>query len=57
MDDEIRQLAHEHAPNTVIREAARRKGMITLKEHAKQKVLNGLTTFQELIRVTQSDID
>ncbi len=57
LDEQIRELAHEHVPSTVIREAARKKGMITLKEHAKEKVLNGLTTFQELVRVTQSDID
>ena len=57
LDEQIRQLAHEHVSNTVIREAARRKGMTTLKEHAKEKVLNGLTTFQEVVRVTQSDID
>ncbi len=57
LDEQIRQLAHEHTPSTVIREAARKKGMITLKEHAKEKVLNGLTTFQELVRVTQSDIN
>lgn len=57
LDEQIRALAHEHVSNTVIREAAREKGMITLKEHAKEKVLAGLTTFQEAVRVTQSDID
>ncbi|MFH1094231.1 MAG: ATPase, T2SS/T4P/T4SS family [Candidatus Omnitrophota bacterium] len=57
LDEQIRQLAHEHVPSTVIRELARKKGMITLKEHAIEKVLGGLTTFQEVVRVTQSDID
>ncbi|MCG2712448.1 MAG: Flp pilus assembly complex ATPase component TadA, partial [Candidatus Omnitrophica bacterium] len=57
LDEQIRQLAHEHVPNTVIRESARKKGMTTLKEHAIEKVLGGLTTFQEVVRVTQSDID
>ncbi len=57
LDEQIKGLAHEHVSNTVIREAAREKGMITLKEHAKEKVLSGLTTFQEVVRVTQSDID
>ncbi len=57
MDEQIRQLAHKHVPSTVIRKAARSKGMITLKEHAKEKVLNGQTTLKEMVRVTQSDIN
>ena len=57
LDEQIRGLAHEHVSNTVIREIARKKGMVTLKEHAKEKVISGLTTFQEVVRVTQSDID
>lgn len=57
LDDKIRQLAHEHAPSTIIREQAKQMGMTTLKEHAKEKVLTGLTTFQELVKVTQSDVD
>lgn len=57
MSDQIRELAHEHVSSASIREESRKAGMITLKEHAKAKVLEGITTFQELIRVTQSDID
>ncbi len=57
MDENIRQLTHQYAPSTVLREKARSAGMITLKEHAKEKVISGLTTFQELVRVTQSDVD
>jgi type II secretory ATPase GspE/PulE/Tfp pilus assembly ATPase PilB-like protein len=48
---------HSQAASTVIREKARAMGMVTLKEHATQKVLEGYTTFHELIRVTQSDVD
>ena len=55
--DAIRQLAHEQAASTAIREKARQLGMMTLKEHARKKVLNGLTTFTELVRITQSDVD
>jgi type II secretory ATPase GspE/PulE/Tfp pilus assembly ATPase PilB-like protein len=57
VDDTIRRLASEHVASSVIREQARRSGMTTLKEHAKEKVLQGLTTFHELVRVTQSDLD
>ncbi|MCG2703839.1 MAG: Flp pilus assembly complex ATPase component TadA, partial [Candidatus Omnitrophica bacterium] len=57
LDEEIRQLTHECMSSTVLRERARAKGMKTLKEHAREKVLSGITTFQELVRVTQSDID
>ncbi|MFH2137154.1 MAG: GspE/PulE family protein [Candidatus Omnitrophota bacterium] len=56
-DDDIRQLTHKRFPSTKIRERARSRGMITLKEHATEKVLSGLTSFQELVRVTQSDVD
>ncbi|MDD5745653.1 MAG: ATPase, T2SS/T4P/T4SS family, partial [Candidatus Omnitrophica bacterium] len=57
LNDEIRELIHTNAASTTIREQARGLGMITLKEHATQKVLIGTTTFQELVRITQSDID
>ncbi|MBU1045002.1 MAG: Flp pilus assembly complex ATPase component TadA [Candidatus Omnitrophica bacterium] len=57
IDEKIRRLAGEHVSSSVIREQARASGMTTLKEHARDKVLEGLTTFQELVRVTQSDVD
>jgi type IV pilus assembly protein PilB len=57
VDEKIRRLAGEHVSSSMIREQARAAGMTTLKEHARDKVLQGLTTFQELVRVTQSDVD
>lgn len=57
VDEKIRRLAGENVSSNVIREHARAAGMTTLKEHARDKVLQGLTTFQELVRVTQSDVD
>ncbi len=57
VNDEIRQLTHQYVPSTQIREKAKALGMMTLKEHAIEKVLSGLTTFQELVRITQSDVD
>ncbi len=57
LDDELRDLIHKHVPSSHLREKARGKGMITLKEHAIEKVLDGITTFKELVRITQSDVD
>ncbi|MCM8813634.1 MAG: GspE/PulE family protein [Candidatus Omnitrophica bacterium] len=57
VDDSIRELIHKNAAGGQIRQQARREGMMTLKEHATQKVLQGVTTFQELVRITQNDID
>ena len=56
-NDEIRNLIHKNKASTEIREKARACGMMTLKEHATQKVLEGITSFHELVRVTQSDVD
>jgi len=55
--DEIRQLIHEHLPSSAIREKAKAMGMLGLKEHAIEKVLSGITSFQELVRITQTDVD
>ncbi|MFH2145514.1 MAG: ATPase, T2SS/T4P/T4SS family [Candidatus Omnitrophota bacterium] len=57
VDDNIRQLIHEHLPSSIIREEAIKKGMLILKQHATQKVMEGLTTFQEVMRITQTEID
>ncbi|MCP4650244.1 MAG: type II/IV secretion system protein [PVC group bacterium] len=57
INEEIRQMTHKRLPSTEIREKARSMGMMTLKEHAVNKVLEGLTSFQEVVRVTQSDVD
>ena len=35
-----------------IRDIARREGMVTLRENAIKKLLNGVTTYQEVLRVT-----
>lgn len=40
-----------------IREAARREGMKTLRENGMQNALNGITTLDEVVRVTVGDQD
>jgi general secretion pathway protein E/type IV pilus assembly protein PilB len=53
--DTVRQLAHDRASSWEIRKAARANGMRTLREDAWMKVLNGLTTIDEVLRVTKGD--
>ncbi|HEX3600878.1 MAG TPA: ATPase, T2SS/T4P/T4SS family [Lacipirellulaceae bacterium] len=54
-NDAIRQLAHDRASSWEIRKAARQNGMSTLREDAWLKVISGLTTIDEVSRVTKGD--
>jgi general secretion pathway protein E len=54
-NDAVRQLAHDRASSWEIRKAARANGMRTLREDAWLKVLSGLTTIDEVSRVTKGD--
>ena len=49
--DPIRELVLKKAPAHRIREEALQSGMITLKQDAMQKVLEGITTMEEALRV------
>ncbi len=53
--DAVRQLAHDRSSSWEIRQAARKDGMRTLREDAWLKVLSGVTTIDEVLRVTKSD--
>lgn len=53
--DAVRQLAHDRSSSWEIRQAARKDGMRTLREDAWTKVLNGVTTVDEVLRVTKGD--
>lgn len=57
VNDVIRGLIIEKAHVSKIKEAARKNGMITLRESAVRKLFAGLTTVEEVIRVTASDVD
>jgi general secretion pathway protein E len=48
----IRELIHQKAAPAIIREAARKEGMVLLREAAIRKMLEGITTPEEVIRVT-----
>jgi general secretion pathway protein E/type IV pilus assembly protein PilB len=53
--DAVRQLAHDRASSWEIRKAALADGMTTLRQDAWAKVLDGVTTVEEVLRVTKGD--
>jgi type IV pilus assembly protein PilB len=50
--EEIRELILRNAPAAEIREVALSQGMKTLRQNALQKVIDGVTTIEEVLRVT-----
>jgi type IV pilus assembly protein PilB len=55
MNSEMRDLAFNRAPASKLRAAAKAAGMRTLLEDGKIKILNGITTPAELLRITQAE--
>jgi len=51
-DDEVRDLIMNQASTAVLREAARRKGMKTLRENGLELIYSGITTLDEVARET-----
>jgi general secretion pathway protein E len=56
IDDEIRRMVLEHTATGTIKKHALEKGMLTLRMDGALKVINGETTIDEVLRVTQTDI-
>lgn len=54
MNPAIRELAFNRSSISEVRKAARASGMRTLLEDGKEKIKNGITTPDELIRITQA---
>jgi general secretion pathway protein E/type IV pilus assembly protein PilB len=54
-NDEIRRLASERTPSHVVKQAAVSAGMRTLREDGWRKVRRGVTTIDEVLRVTKAD--
>ena len=54
-NDELRHLASERVPSNVIKRAAISGGMETLRQDGWEKVRTGLTTIDEVLRVTKAD--
>jgi type II secretory ATPase GspE/PulE/Tfp pilus assembly ATPase PilB-like protein len=53
VNDEIRRLIMSNADASVLTQAARRNGMRNLREDGWKKIRDGLTTVDEVMRVTQ----
>ncbi len=54
MTSAVRELAFNRAPLNEIRKAARAAGMRSLLEDGRTKIINGITTPDELVRITQA---
>jgi general secretion pathway protein E len=54
VDEEIRGLIHQNAGEQAIRASAQRSGMVNLREDAQRWVKDGLTSLDEVVRVTRS---
>jgi len=57
MNNEIRELAFAKAPTGELRKAAQASGMRTLRDDGKVKVFNGTTTPEEIVRITQTEME
>jgi type IV pilus assembly protein PilB len=57
VSDEVRHLIFEQTSASELRIKARELGMRTLREDGLRKVVAGVTTLQEVLRVTMGDID
>lgn len=55
VDEEIRKLIMAKTPTDEIRKKAQEKGMITLRDDGLEKVKNGFTTVEEVLRVTEEE--
>jgi len=55
IDDNIRELILKKTTAQIIRDQARKAGMTTLREDGWDKVIKGITTVEEILRVTQND--
>jgi len=53
LNEEIRRLIMRNEDASVLTEAARRNGMSNLRKDGWEKIENGVTTVQEVVRVTQ----
>jgi type IV pilus assembly protein PilB len=57
VDDEVRHMINNNESTIALRQRARELGMRTLREDGVRKVLAGMTTAEEVISTTMSDID
>lgn len=54
--EEIRSLIMRRSDSNAIKKVAMKQGMLTLRQDGAHKVLNQITTTEEMVRVTQEDV-
>lgn len=54
IDDEYRNIITGNPTATELRQLCKKRGMVTLRQAGLRKVKQGLTTFQEILRVTEN---
>ncbi|MFW5825104.1 MAG: ATPase, T2SS/T4P/T4SS family [Marinobacter sp.] len=57
LDESIQDLIYQKVDASMIRERARSLGMRTLREDGLRKAASGITTLEEVMRVTASDVE
>jgi len=55
VDDTIQDLVMKNVDSSTIKKAAIKEGMLTLRDDGLRKVIHGITTIPEVLRVTQED--
>ncbi len=55
VDEKIRRLIGERSPTNTIKQAAREAGMNTLRDSGWDKVREGTTTIEEVLRVAEAN--
>jgi len=56
LDDEVRGMVLKHSDANAVKKAAVKAGMRTLRMDGANKIVSGLTTIEEVMRVTQEDV-
>jgi type II secretory ATPase GspE/PulE/Tfp pilus assembly ATPase PilB-like protein len=55
LSPDIREMSFQRKPTMELRAKARSEGMTTLQEDGVRKILAGMTTIQEILRITHRD--
>jgi len=56
VDDEMRQMIMKNSDASMIKALAIEKGMMTLRQDGADKILKGITSVEEVVRVTQKEV-
>ncbi len=56
VNEDIRTLVMKRTDSSAIKKMAMKRGMLSLRQDGARKVLSGITTTEEMVRVTQDDI-